>query len=94
MDAWAYRRGVTLSFSRPGTHPEGRVMPTDNAYSESFNGKLRAEFLDAHWFENLAEVQSSLEAWRKEYNEDRPHSSLGDLTPAEYLARWPKPGTD
>jgi putative transposase len=87
LDAWAYRKGVKLCFSRPG-------KPTDNAYSESFNGKLRAEFLDAHWFENLSEAQSSLEAWRKEYNEERPHSSLGDLTPSEYLARWRKPGTD
>jgi transposase InsO family protein len=47
LDAWAYRKGVTLSFSRRG-------KPTNNAYSESFNGKLRAEFLEAHWFEHLA----------------------------------------
>lgn len=85
LDAWAYRRGVKLCFSRPG-------KPTDNAYSESFNGKLRAEFLDAHWFESMTEFRPSLEAWRKEYNEVRPHSSLGDLAPTEYLARWQKPG--
>lgn len=86
LDAWAYRRGVKLCFSRPG-------KPTDNAYSESFNGKLRSEFLDAHWFESMAEVNPSLEAWREEYNEERPHSSLGDIPPAEYLARWPKTGS-
>ena len=55
LDAWAYRRGVALCFSRPG-------KPTDNAYCESFNGKLRAEFLSAHWFEDLGEVRASLEA--------------------------------
>jgi putative transposase len=87
LDAWAYRHGVQLCFSRRG-------KPTDNAYSESFNGKLRDEFLSAHWFENLAEAQACLEAWRKEYNESRPHSSLGDLTPAEFLARWLEPGSD
>jgi putative transposase len=87
LDAWAYRRGVQLCFSRPG-------KPTDNAYCESFNGKLRAEFLDAHWFENLAEAQSGLEGWRKDYNEARPHSSLGDRTPAEFLAAWRSPETN
>ena len=83
LDAWAYRRGVQLCFSRPG-------KPTDNAYCESFNGKLRAEFLDAHWFLDLSEAQQGLEEWRKEYNEVRPHSSLGDRTPAEFLAGCPK----
>ena len=66
-------------------------MPTDNAFCESFNGKLRDEFLSAHWFETLAEVQVYLEDWRQDYNESRPHSSLGNLTPGEWLARQPKP---
>ena len=83
LDAWAYRRGVQLCFSRPG-------KPTDNAYCASFNGKLREEFLNAHWFESLAEARNGLEEWRKEYNEKRPHSSLGDRTPAEFLAQWPQ----
>lgn len=87
LDAWAYRRGVQLCFSRPG-------KPTDNAFCESFHGKLRTEFLNTHWFESLAEARSRLEEWRKEDNEARPHSSLGDLTPAEFLAQWPKPGSD
>jgi putative transposase len=85
LDAWAYRRGVQLCFSRPG-------KPTDNAICESFNGKLRTAFLNTHWFESLAEARSRLEEWRKEYNEARPHSTLGDLTPAEFLARWPESG--
>ena len=84
LDVWAYQRGVQLCFSWPGTRL--RVMPTDNAYSESFNGKLRAEFLSTHWFEDLAQAQACLEAWREEYNEVRPHSSLSDLAPAEFLA--------
>jgi len=87
LDAWAYRRGVQLCFSRPG-------KPTDNAYCESFNGKLREEFLNAHWFEHLAEAQSGLEEWRKDYNETRPHSSLRDRTPAEFLNEWLKSGKD
>jgi len=87
LDAWAYRRGVQLCFSRPG-------KPTDNACCESFNGKLREEFLNAHWFERLAEAQWGLEAWRKDYNEARPHSSLGDRTPAEFLVEWLGSGED
>jgi putative transposase len=78
LDAWAYRRGVKLCFSRPG-------KPTDNAFCESFNGKLRDEFLTTHWFENMADVRVHLEKWREEYNRFRPHSSLGDLSPFEWL---------
>jgi len=87
LDAWAYRRGVQLCFSRPG-------KPTDNAYCESFHGKLRDEFLNAHWFERLGQAQDRLEEWRKDYNEARPHSSLGDRTPAEFLANWMETGKD
>lgn len=84
LDAWAYRRGVKLCFSRPG-------KPTDNAFCKSFNGKLRDEFLSTHWFENMADVRVHLEKWREEYNRFRPHSSLGDLSPLEWLESQPKP---
>jgi len=77
MDLWAYQNGVKIHFSRPG-------KPTDNAYVESFNGTLRAECLDTHWFGTLAEAQESIEAWRKEYNESRPHRALGERTPNEF----------
>jgi putative transposase len=59
LDAWAYQRGVKLSFSRPG-------KPTDNAFCESFNGKLRDEFLTTHWFENMADVRVHFKKWREE----------------------------
>ncbi len=84
LDAWAYRRGVKLCFSRPG-------KPTDNAFCESFNGKLRDEFLTTHWFEKMADVQVHLEKWREEYNRFRPHSSLGDLSPFEWLQSQLRP---
>ena len=84
QDAWAYRRGVMLCFSRPD-------KPTDNAFCESFNGKLRDEFLSTHWFESLEDVRVHLEKWREVYNELRPHSSLGNLTPREWLEKQPKP---
>jgi len=84
LDAWAYRRGVKLCFSRPG-------KPTDNAFCESFNGKLRDEFLTTHWFENMADVRVHLEKWREEYNRFRPHSSLGDLSPFEWLQSQLRP---
>jgi putative transposase len=84
LDAWAYRRGVKLCFSRPG-------KPTDNSFCESFNGKLRDEFLTTHWFENMADVRVHLEKWREEYNRFRPHSSLGDLSPFEWLQSKLKP---
>jgi putative transposase len=81
LDEWAHRNGVKLAFSRLGT-------PTDNAYIESFNGRLREECLNQHWFRSLEEAKEILERWRIEYNTERPHSSLGDRTPAENLARW------
>ena len=76
LDLWAYRAGVKIEFSRPG-------KPTDNAHVESFNGTLRAECLDAHWFTTLAEAKHILEAWRHEYNESRPHRAHGERTPNE-----------
>jgi putative transposase len=77
MDLWAYQNGVRIDFSRPG-------KPTDNAYIETFNGTLRAECLDTHWFGTVAEAKETLEAWRKEYNESRPHRALGERTPSEF----------
>lgn len=64
LDLWAYQRGVTLDFSRPG-------KPTDNAFIESFNGKFRAECLNAYWFMSLANAREKVEAWRRDYNELR-----------------------
>jgi putative transposase len=54
----------------------------------TFNAKVRAECLDQHWFESLEEAKKQLETWRQEYNQERPHSSLGDLAPAEFAAAW------
>jgi len=79
LDLWAYMNGVTLEFSRPG-------KPTDNAFIESFNGKLREECLNASWFLNEKDAKSKCEAWRKEYNELRPHSSIGQQTPVEFAS--------
>jgi putative transposase len=74
LDLWAYTKGVTLDFSRPG-------KPTDNAFAEAFNGRVRAECLNAHWFLTLADAQEKLEAWRRYYNEDRPHGAIGHKPP-------------
>jgi len=79
LDKWAYRTSVQLSFIRPG-------KPNENAYIESFNGKFRDECLNEHWFLSLAHARSIIEAWRIEYNTERPHSSLGNLTPQEFAA--------
>jgi len=75
FDQWAHARGITLQFIRPG-------KPVENAYVESFNGKLRDECLDESWFVNLTDAQRTIEGWRVEYNTGRPHSSLGNQTPA------------
>ena len=77
LDEWAYRRGVKLHFIRPG-------KPVENAYVESFNGKFRDECLNQHWFTSLDHARDVIEQWRQDYNEVRPHSSLGNLTPAEF----------
>ena len=78
LDLWAYMKGVTLDFSRPG-------KPTDNAFIESFNGKFRAECLNAHWFMSLDDAVQKCEAWRRDYNEHRPHSAIGDKCPIELM---------
>ncbi|WP_369805999.1 IS3 family transposase [Sphingobium sp. 15-1] len=87
VDLWAYHHNVRIDFSRPGKQ-------TDNADIETFNGSLRDECLNVHWFRSIAEARRLIEGWRREYNESRPHSALGNLTPAEYLAGsgiWPAP---
>ena len=80
LEDWAYRRGVQLDFIRPG-------KPVENAFIESFNGRLRDECLNVHQFASLAEAQALIEAWRVDYNQRRPHSSLGHLTPNEFVAQ-------
>jgi putative transposase len=81
LDTWAQRHGVKLAFSRPGT-------PTDNPFIEAFNGRLRAECLDQQWFLSLDEARTCLEEWRRDYNTQRPHTALGNQTPAAFTAAW------
>lgn len=79
LEDWAWRRGVQLDFIRPG-------RPVENAYIESFNGKLRDECLNANQFWSLDDAKRKIEAWRHDYSEHRPHGSLGNLTPREFAA--------
>jgi len=81
LDAWAYRRGITLAFIQPG-------KPTQNAVIESFNSRLRDECLNAHWFVTVAEAQLTIEQWRADYDTEHPHSALGRRTPAELAHTW------
>ena len=85
LDLWAFMKDVTLDFSRPG-------KPTDNAFAESFNGKVRAECLNTSWFLSLDEAQRKCEAWRRDYNEVRPHSAIGNKVPAELHRMTGNPG--
>jgi len=80
FDLWAYHHHVQIDFSRPG-------KPTDNAFIESFNKSFRVECLNAHWFESLTDAQHTIEAWRKEYNDSRPHRALNNQTPREFAAQ-------
>ena len=80
LDEWAYRKGVKLNFIQPG-------KPVQNAYIESFNGRLRDECLNESWFKTLDEARTIIEDWRIDYNRVRPHSSLDNLTPEEYADR-------
>ena len=77
LDQWAYLNGVELDFSRPG-------KPTDNAFIEAFNGRLREECLNENWFLSLEDAREKVGAWRKEYNRYRPHGALGNLSPEEF----------
>jgi putative transposase len=85
VDLWAYHHGTRIDFSRPG-------KPTDNAFIETFNGSLRDECLNVHWFATIAEAKALIEAWRRHYNESRPHMALGNQTPQEYLLRTSSSG--
>jgi putative transposase len=78
LDKWAYEQNVILDFSRPG-------KPTDNAYIESFNGSFRDECLNTNWFLSIADAKEKIALWREEYNSFRPHSSIGGLTPNEFI---------
>jgi putative transposase len=80
LDQWAYLNGVEIDFSRPG-------KPTDNGLIEAFNARLRAECLNASWFLSMADARDRIEDWRCAYNEDRPHSALGNLTPRAFASQ-------
>jgi putative transposase len=87
FDAWAYGRGIAVHFITPG-------RPTENGVIESFNGKLRDECLNANWFDTLDDARGLIESWRTDYNEQRPHSALGNIPPAQYVANlmeWASP---
>jgi len=81
LAAWSEERGVRLEFIQPG-------KPVQNAYIESFNGRLRDECLNANWFTSLSDARRKIQAWRRDYNGERPHSSLDYLAPAEFAARY------
>ena len=78
LDLRAWRKGLTLDFSRPG-------KPTDNAFAESFSGRVRAECINQNWLLTLDDAPSKCEAFRREYNEERPHSAIGNKTPMELM---------
>ncbi len=78
LDKWAYEHGVTMDFSCPG-------KTTDNPFIESLNGSLRDECMNIHWFLSQEDAQDKLDNWRREYNHERTHSSLNDMTPAEFI---------
>jgi putative transposase len=80
FDLWAYHHRTQIDFSRPG-------KPTDNCFVETFNGSLRDECLNVHWFETIDEAKVKIEAWRVEYNESRPHQALRERTPAAYALK-------
>jgi putative transposase len=80
LEDWAYRRGVPARL-----HPSRKA--NRNAFIESFNGRLRDECLNVHQFASLADAQARIEAWRLDYNQRRPHGSLGHLTPTEFMAQ-------
>jgi len=81
LDQWAYGQGVDLDFIERG-------KPVQNAFIESFNGRLRDECLNEHWFLSLPDAQRIVEAWRMDYNRNRPHSSLGNLSPEEFRKQF------
>lgn len=85
MLEWAHDTGVKLRLIEPG-------KPNQNAYIESFNGRLRDECLNEHWFPNLLQARTIIEKWRREYNEERPKKALGGLTPMAYAKKLKEAG--
>ena len=83
---WAHQRGVQLRQIQPG-------KPNQNAYIESFNGRLRDECLNEHWFVSLGHAKTIIETWRQEYNHERPKKALGGLTPAAYARQLAEANT-
>jgi putative transposase len=81
LDEWAFQRKVRLDFIRPG-------KPVENAFVESFNGKFRDECLNGNLFYTVDEARRIIEDWRIDYNDERPHSSLNDLTPREFAQQY------
>lgn len=81
LDAWAHEHGVHLQFIRPG-------KPVENAFIESFNGRLRDECLNQYWFLTLPDARCTIERWRVSYNTARPHRALKSLTPAQFAAQY------
>jgi putative transposase len=81
LDKWAYDHGVMMDFSRPG-------KPMENATVGSFNGSLRDECLNVNWFLSMDDAREKIDKWRRDYNEFRPHSSLGDLTPRQFVDKY------
>lgn len=80
LDAWAWQHQIQLAFITPG-------KPVENSYIESFNGRLRDEFLNVNIFFSLADVRQQLRSWQSDYNGHRPHSALADQTPNEFVAK-------
>ena len=85
LDQWCYANGVLLDFIQPG-------KPTQNAHIESFNGRFREECLSENWFLDLNDAKEKIEAWRIDYNTNRPHTSNGGATPCEVLERFRREG--
>lgn len=81
LDVWAYDHGVALEFIQPG-------KPTQNPFIESYNGKMRDELLNLHWWRSLGEAREAVQVFREDFNEVRPHSALDDQTPAEFARRY------
>ena len=87
LEDWAWRRGVELDFIQPG-------KPTQNGHIESFNGRLRDECLNVNQFLSLGHARDVIEGWRQDYNQQRPHSSLGYRTPNEFVTDHSQPDED
>lgn len=81
LDRWAYAKNVKLNFIRPG-------KPVENAFIESFNGRIRQECLNQHYFLDLEEARKTVEQWRMRYNDFRPHRSLNGMTPEAFAQQW------